>query len=149
MYGNLGPFQSRQKMDASIALVLRGEQKAAALHATSALARLMVLQGGLPVAGYDASIFQRARELYLSMHDDICVARSYRIRGNQLVGDHQYREALRFYRQGLPLARQWQNWREIARLLDGIDSAMENLHLNLTPVNFSDQSFELLPPPQH
>jgi hypothetical protein len=70
-------------------------------------------------------------------------------RGNQLIGDHQYQQALRFYRQGLPLARQWQNWGEIERLLDGIDTAMENLHLNLTPAHFRDQSFELLPQPQH
>ncbi len=92
---------------------------------------------------------QRTRELCLSIHDDICVARTSRIRGNQLVGEHQYQQALRFYRQGLPLARQWQNWSEIARLLDGFDSAMANLHLNLTPANFRDQSFELLPQPQH
>jgi hypothetical protein len=108
----------------------------------------MVLQSALPGAGGELAL-QRTRELCLSIHDDICVARTSRIRGNQLVGEHQYQQALRFYRQGLPLARQWQNWSEIARLLDGFDSAMANLHLNLTPANFRDQSFELLPQPQH
>jgi hypothetical protein len=48
MYGGLDAVQSQHKIDASIALILRGEQKAAALHATSALARLMVLQSALP-----------------------------------------------------------------------------------------------------
>ncbi len=152
MYGNLDAVQSRQKMGASSALVLRGEQKAAALHATSALARLMVLDSGLEIGRTEiesALILKRARDLCLSIHDDICVARTYRIRGNQLVGAHQFQEALRFYRQGLPLAREWQNWREIEHLLGGIDTAMENLHLKLTPANFRYQSFELLPQPQH
>jgi hypothetical protein len=113
---------------------------------------LMLLDRGLDASRTEIAsdlILQRTRELCLSIHDDICVARTYRIRGNQLVGAHQDQQALRFYRRGLPLARQWQNWREIEHLLAGIDAAMENLHLDLTPANFPDQSFELLPPPQH
>jgi hypothetical protein len=47
MHAGLDAVQSRHKIDASLALVLRAEQKAAALHATSSLARLMLLESGL------------------------------------------------------------------------------------------------------
>lgn len=120
----------RAKTGAAIQVALRGEEKAAALHADFTLGRLLLLESGLRANHGDPealAVLQRARDVCLAVGDDFCVARTYRVYGNRLVAQGRYREALPVYRQALPIIRHWQNWAEIENLLAGIDAAVAGL----------------------
>jgi len=142
------PIELR-KTDSAIALVLRGQGKAAALHADSALGRLMLLEGGLhqiSLRGQAAGALslQRAREFCLSIHDDICVARRYRVDANRFYYDGRYQEALRSYRQGLVLVRRRGNLGETRWIMNGISDTLAGLNEHLTAAELEAQAFELL-----
>jgi tetratricopeptide (TPR) repeat protein len=138
---------------AAIAVAVRGERKAAALKATWALDRLMVLEGGLRLNNDETeaglSTLRRARELCLLNHDDICVAQTYRIEGNVLYAQRRYLEALRSFRSGLPLTREWENWKESDLIVEGIDAVLTAVYPGSTGSRFRDQRFEVLPKAAH
>jgi tetratricopeptide (TPR) repeat protein len=136
------------KTEAAIKIVLRGEQKAVALHATSEFARLRLLEIGLlhnhvenPAAN---SVGRQVLVLCESLHDDICLARAYRVEGNYFAITGHYQQALRTYHQGLPIAREWQNWIEIDRLLEGIDFAVAGLSPLHPAVDLRDPDFQVI-----
>jgi tetratricopeptide (TPR) repeat protein len=132
-----------------LAIVVRGEQKAAALGASWSLSRLKVLEAGLRLNRGDrqggAFALHRARDLCFSTHDDICLAQTYRIEGNMLVDEGHYQQALMRYHEGLPLARQWQNWLETDHLMAGIDAVMEGLDPLLSSADVGLHGFQILP----
>ena len=67
------------------------------------------------------------RNLCQSVHDDICVARTYRVNGNRLTCTGQYWRATAVFEKALAIARQWENWPEISKLQQGMDAALEGL----------------------
>jgi len=138
---------SRDKIRDAIAVVERGEQKARALKAGWMLSHLKVLESGLRLNDKEKEtgirLLREARDLCLALRDDICVAQTYRIEGNVLYYDGRYVEALSFYRQGLGLAREWQNWNETNYLLQGVEAALDGLHARAAIL--PEGSFALLP----
>jgi hypothetical protein len=141
------------KTAAAIVIVQRGEQKARASKASWMLGRLLVLEAGLRLNNSEAEtgikVLHKARELCLSLGDDICVAQTYRIEGNRLIFEKRYGEALSLYRRGLGLTRQWQNWFETQFLLEGMDAGLNGLHPALKQASLRNESFELLPKSRH
>lgn len=121
----------QRKPAAGLQMVLQGERTAETLHAWSSLARLIVLEGGLwQINGNYARAavaLDRARNLCQSVHDDICVARTYRVDGNRLTCTGQYWRATAVFEKALAIARQWENWPEISKLQQGMDAALEGL----------------------
>jgi tetratricopeptide (TPR) repeat protein len=138
---------SSDKILDAIALVERGEQKARALKAGWMLSRLKVLESGLRLNNKEIEtgirVLREARDLCLVLGDDICVAQTYRIEGNHLYYEGHYGEALSFYRRGLGLTREWQNWAETNYLLQGVEAALDGLHARA--VNLPEGTFAVLP----
>jgi tetratricopeptide (TPR) repeat protein len=113
---------SEDRLQDAMAALSQSEAAARATEGRSALARSILLEGGIRQNRGENSLpyLHQARDMCAALRDEICVVRSERVEGNLLAVEAKYTEAARMYRSALEVAQRLGNRGEIENLTVGI-----------------------------